>query len=137
MRTQETAKAVMQARLAADHAAGVAPSHPETCGWCGHEADRSLLKLCQGCRSTRYCGAACQRAAWPSHKAACRELKGKGKGQVDGAGLMITNMSGGTQRISSVFRFKHLNKSGLAEGDDQRYGRPKGGSTDPTRMRAG
>jgi hypothetical protein len=32
--------------------------------------------LCSGCRRTWYCGAACQRAAWPAHKAACRNAAG-------------------------------------------------------------
>ena len=38
------------------------------------EADEPRGKLCSGCRAVRYCGAACQKADWRAHKAACREL---------------------------------------------------------------
>jgi hypothetical protein len=30
---------------------------------------------CGRCRTARYCGAACQRAAWPQHKAVCKSLE--------------------------------------------------------------
>ena len=32
-------------------------------------------KRCGGCRLVRYCSVACQTADWPSHKAACQELR--------------------------------------------------------------
>ena len=38
------------------------------------EAAISRGKRCSGCRLVRYCGPACQKADWPAHKAACREL---------------------------------------------------------------
>ena len=38
------------------------------------EAAEPRGKLCSGCRAVRYCGPACQKADWPAHKAACREL---------------------------------------------------------------
>ena len=31
------------------------------------------MKLCSGCRCTRYCSAECQQAHWKKHKKACRE----------------------------------------------------------------
>jgi hypothetical protein len=38
------------------------------CATCGAAGD----KRCSACISVRYCGAACQRAHWPQHRAACR-----------------------------------------------------------------
>lgn len=32
-------------------------------------------KRCGGCRLARYCCPPCQKADWPAHKAACRELQ--------------------------------------------------------------
>jgi ankyrin repeat protein len=43
------------------------------CG-CPEEASRHL-KNCDGCRAARYCGVACQTAAWPAHKEECRRRK--------------------------------------------------------------
>ena len=52
---------------------------------CGHvgctaiagpsEAGMPRSKRCSGCRLVHYCGAACQKADWPSHKAACQVLQ--------------------------------------------------------------
>jgi hypothetical protein len=47
------------------------------CAWCGVTAKASAqgkLKECSSCRSVRYCGAACQKADWPAHKATCKRL---------------------------------------------------------------
>ncbi|KXZ43991.1 hypothetical protein GPECTOR_76g814 [Gonium pectorale] len=33
------------------------------------------LRQCAGCRVVRYCGAACQRADWQQHRAACADVK--------------------------------------------------------------
>ncbi len=42
------------------------------CAVCGAtEVDGTKLLCCGRCKDAHYCGVACQRAAWPSHKAAC------------------------------------------------------------------
>ncbi len=41
----------------------------------GGEAAVILLKACSACRSVYYCSEACQRAAWPAHKAECKALR--------------------------------------------------------------
>jgi hypothetical protein len=42
---------------------------------CGAAGAGAALKLCTGCEQVRYCGAACQRAHWAQHKAACRQAQ--------------------------------------------------------------
>ncbi len=44
---------------------------PRACENCG-TTDAPKLMLCGRCRNARFCGAECQRAAWPAHKAACK-----------------------------------------------------------------
>jgi hypothetical protein len=44
------------------------------CGQCGM-TERSKLRECSGCKSVRYCGKVCQKAAWPEHKATCKRLQ--------------------------------------------------------------
>ena len=49
-------------------------------GRCGHctlprkaaRATGARLRYCTGCYAVRYCGKACQHAAWPAHRATCR-----------------------------------------------------------------
>jgi hypothetical protein len=46
-----------------------------TCDQCGVLEDPdSRLKSCSLCNAARYCGVACQTAAWSVHKKACRKL---------------------------------------------------------------
>ena len=51
----------------------MAASHtPEPCAACGAEGASSM---CSSCRAACYCGQACQRLAWPAHKAECAALR--------------------------------------------------------------
>ncbi|CAM9933882.1 unnamed protein product, partial [Heterosigma akashiwo] len=51
---------------------------PTTCDHCGAPGSvrprrpQDKLWTCAGCCRVAYCGAACQRAAWPAHREACR-----------------------------------------------------------------
>ena len=81
----EEADPSKQAQLAVDTAEALA-TRP-----CAHvccttivgarEAESPRGKLCSGCRVVRYCGAACQKADWRAHKAACRELQRRRGGE--------------------------------------------------------
>ena len=45
------------------------------CDHCGKTAEQAkvkLLKVCGACHGMRFCDAACQKAAWPEHKEACK-----------------------------------------------------------------
>jgi hypothetical protein len=48
-----------------------AAAPPEDGGCC-------VAQVCMGCRSVRYCDAVCSKAAWPAHKASCKQLAAKG-----------------------------------------------------------
>ena len=120
-----TAKKVHQARRAAQREAGIEPSRPVSCAWCGDEADKSLMKRCQQCRVVWYCGRECQKAAWQTHKASCEPPRE----EVKGACIMQVKTPWGTSRISQIFDYK-----GKVTGDDAAtYGRPRPNSSDPTR----
>ena len=43
----------------------------KTCPVCGKTGAKSL---CLGCRRVSYCGKACQKVAWPTHKRECRRI---------------------------------------------------------------
>ena len=47
------------------------------CGSCGkgQQETGAPLKACTRCRKAFYCGASCQRAAWPQHKKTCRPAR--------------------------------------------------------------
>jgi ankyrin repeat protein len=54
---------------------GPAQAPGMTCDQCGVLEDLdSRLKSCSLCNAARYCGVACQTAAWSVHKKACRKL---------------------------------------------------------------
>lgn len=48
-----------------------------SCASCAGADERSMPRgqRCAGCLALRFCSAACQKAAWPRHRAACRLLK--------------------------------------------------------------
>ena len=48
------------------------PVDPTTCWECG--ATRVVTSVCNVCRSARYCGRACQKRAWRTHKLECMKL---------------------------------------------------------------
>ena len=47
------------------------------CDGCGAPEKKGIVKLraCTGCLNARYCGDACQRAAWKGHKKECERLR--------------------------------------------------------------
>lgn len=47
------------------------------CQVCGKRAIGSPLKRCSRCKQAFYCGAACQRIDWPSHKRSCKAPNAK------------------------------------------------------------
>ncbi|GBF95045.1 hypothetical protein Rsub_07546 [Raphidocelis subcapitata] len=53
-----------------------AAAQPRACGACGREsaADSPLLR-CVGCKAQYYCGDACAKAQWPSHRAECKATR--------------------------------------------------------------
>ena len=60
-----------------DLLSGRGPTQPpgtvcDHCGKTAAQASVSRLKACSHCHDVRYCDAACQTAAWPGHKAACK-----------------------------------------------------------------
>ena len=69
----------LQPTNAALHAllSGGGPANPpgtvcDHCGKTAAQASVNNLKGCEQCQAVRYCGAACQTAAWQGHKKACR-----------------------------------------------------------------
>ena len=76
---EEEGGAARQAALAVEAAEALATrpcAHPCCTTIVGpREAAQPLGKRCGGCRLVRYCGVGCQKADWPAHKAACRELQ--------------------------------------------------------------
>jgi len=51
---------------------GRPPCAPRTIACTGCGVRGASLALCAGCRTARFCDAACQRANWGAHKSACR-----------------------------------------------------------------
>ena len=71
--------AALQAQLGVDITKALATrpcAHPCCTTIVGpREADTPRGQQCSGCQRSRYCGPACQKADWPAHRAACRELR--------------------------------------------------------------
>ena len=57
--------------MAAPSGAPLAPGAAPPCAGCGA---RGAPLRCAGCRSALYCDRACQKAAWPEHKALCKVM---------------------------------------------------------------
>eukprot|EP00741_Cyanophora_paradoxa_P003256 tig00000691_g3164.t1 len=53
----------------------VPPANGAVCSACGRTG--TDMRRCGSCRRAQYCDEKCQRAHWPSHKAACREAAQK------------------------------------------------------------
>jgi hypothetical protein len=49
-----------------------AAASPRACGGCGKSESEVPLLRCVGCKAQYYCGDACARAHWRSHRAACK-----------------------------------------------------------------
>jgi len=60
-----------------DLLAGRGPAHaPGTvCDNCGVPETEAYLRACNGCLLARFCGDACLRAAWPTHRAECQRVQ--------------------------------------------------------------
>lgn len=58
-------------RWAGDVPKPAAPKMREPCAHCGRGVEKLLT--CGRCKQAKYCGAACQRQAWPSHKSKCQK----------------------------------------------------------------
>jgi hypothetical protein len=46
------------------------------CAFCAAPPAEGALLSCAGCKRTRYCSPACQRADWPNHRAECKHVGG-------------------------------------------------------------
>jgi ankyrin repeat protein len=64
-----------------ERAASVVHRLAKSCYHCQRSEIRSGTKIaaCKGCRSVHYCSAACQKLAWPEHKAQCLRKKSAGR----------------------------------------------------------
>ena len=54
---------------------GEAAAPPHACGGCGKSESETPLLRCVGCKAQYYCGDACARAHWPSHRAPCKAAR--------------------------------------------------------------
>jgi len=61
-----------------------------TCAQCGPITDKALvMQVCSICQAARYCGAACQKLHWKTHKPECKRIKAESDAVAvgsDGAG---------------------------------------------------
>lgn len=59
-------------RLGRTENSQITASSVEKCGNC--DSTNGTLKACGGCGKVKYCGYACQKAAWKEHKGQCKKL---------------------------------------------------------------
>lgn len=74
LRTTLEARARASMRAGAVTAALEAMEATKVCNHCGCASLKSLL-ACTACRAAEYCTAACQRAAWRTHKPVCQKAR--------------------------------------------------------------
>jgi len=77
---QRVANALTKAVRAGRVVRGWAKAEPEAwetqCAHCRKKASETVkLSTCTRCKAVKYCGAACQRAAWPHHKGVCKRVE--------------------------------------------------------------
>ena len=71
--TNALSKGVREGRITRGWAKPEVPKWETQCGHCGKQAaPTTKLSICARCKSVKYCGAACQKAAWPRHKGVCQ-----------------------------------------------------------------
>jgi hypothetical protein len=72
---------------------------PQPCAQCGAASGPAgaATRKCGACRGAWYCGTACQRAAWPAHKGACRQASAGSAGVNGhwGTDALLEHMLGG------------------------------------------
>ena len=64
----------------ADRAVRAGTAHCAGCGKSAVDAGLRKLRKCAGCGRAEYCSRACQKQAWPAHKAACRAARNEEPG---------------------------------------------------------
>ena len=74
MHAQEShpTNAALHALLSGADPANLPGTVCDHCGKTAAQASVNCLQGCKQCSAVRYCGAACQTAAWPAHKKACK-----------------------------------------------------------------
>ena len=90
---------------------GEAADACDTCDSCGQSSTKT--KQCSGCKTTRYCDAACQKSHWPVHGQMCRQIQNESKARRRELGEALLEASARGQ-LSEV-------RGLLAAGADPRY----------------
>ena len=71
--TNALTKALREGRVTRGWAKPVTPKWETQCAHCGKPSSETVkLSICTRCKAIKYCGAACQKAAWPKHKLVCK-----------------------------------------------------------------
>jgi len=97
-----------------------------SCAECGVPSST----VCGGCRQASYCSRACQRAAWPAHKAVCarlrkRKLRVLVVGAEGGAGrIHVLANEAGVMRIPNPCMYAGDEAEHIAHPDGRHYDVP-------------